>query len=188
MTVTMYLKSKIKWLLTRSKAIRYGLRHVDDTAYISRGKHLIHSSFKMEAYSYIGMGSVVGPNVCLKQYAMVGSNVRFVGDDHVFDRVGTPVIFSGRPALVRPTVVGHDAWIGRDCLILAGCDIGDASVVAAGAVVTKDIPKGVIVGGVPAKIIGQRFNSESDVSRHLESLERTSIGSGGHYIAPSALF
>lgn len=182
------VKAKIKWLLTRYRAFRLRLRHIDSTAYIAKGKHAIHRSFVMEPYSYIGGGSLVGPNVRLGSYAMVGPHVRFVGDDHVFANIGVPIIFSGRPPVVRPTEVGKDAWIGCGCTILAGCTIGDGSVVAAGSVVTKDIPAGVIVAGIPAKVIRNRFDNEEDWLRHKAAIEDGSIGSGGHYIAPSSPF
>lgn len=54
------------------------------------------------------------------------------------------------PASVR---IGNGVWIGAHATILPGVSIGDNSVVAAGAVVTKDVPAGVVVAGVPAKII-----------------------------------
>ena len=52
-----------------------------------------------------------------------------------------------------PIVLGKNVWVGSNSTILQGVTIGDNAVVAAGAVVTKDVPENVIVGGVPAKII-----------------------------------
>ena len=52
-----------------------------------------------------------------------------------------------------PVKIGNNVWLGSHSTILAGVTIGDNSVVAAGAVVTKDVPANVVVGGVPAKII-----------------------------------
>ena len=52
-----------------------------------------------------------------------------------------------------PVKIGNNVWIGAHATILAGVTIGDNAVVAAGAVVTKDVPVNVVVGGVPAKII-----------------------------------
>ena len=53
----------------------------------------------------------------------------------------------------NPVTIGNDIWIGANAVILPGVTIGDHSVVAAGAVVTKDVPPHTLVGGVPAKII-----------------------------------
>lgn len=50
-------------------------------------------------------------------------------------------------------VIGNNGWIGFNATILPGVSIGDGAIVAAGAVVTKDVPANTIVGGVPAKFI-----------------------------------
>jgi len=52
-----------------------------------------------------------------------------------------------------PIVIGKNVWLGANVTILPGVTIGDNAVVAAGAVVTKDVPEGMIFGGVPAKAI-----------------------------------
>ena len=57
-------------------------------------------------------------------------------------------------------VIGNDVWIGAGALLLAGVRIGDGAIVAAGAVVTKDVEPYTIVGGVPAKVIKKRFTDE----------------------------
>lgn len=57
-------------------------------------------------------------------------------------------------------VVGNDVWIGTDAILMAGVTIGDGAVIAAGAVVTKDVAPYSIVGGVPAKEIKKRFDEE----------------------------
>lgn len=53
--------------------------------------------------------------------------------------------------------IGNDVWIGRGAMIMSGVTIGDGAVVAARAVVTKDVPAYSVVGGVPAKIVKPRF-------------------------------
>ena len=65
-------------------------------------------------------------------------------------------------------VVGNDVWIGYEAVILSGVTIGDGAIVAARAVVTRDVPPYAIVGGVPAKIIRPRF--PEDVIKRLQSL------------------
>lgn len=54
-----------------------------------------------------------------------------------------------------PVKIGNRVWVGAHATILAGVTVGDNSVIAAGAVVTKDVPANVVVAGVPAKIIKQ---------------------------------
>lgn len=56
--------------------------------------------------------------------------------------------------------IGNDVWIGANVIILPGVTIGDGSIIAAGAVVTKDVDDYAIVGGVPAKVIRYRFNKD----------------------------
>ncbi len=56
----------------------------------------------------------------------------------------------------KDVVIGNDVWLGANVVVVPGARIGDGSVVAAGAVVTKDIPPYSIVGGVPAKVIKER--------------------------------
>lgn len=59
-----------------------------------------------------------------------------------------------------PILIGDDVWIGHGALILSGVEIGQGAVVAAGSVVTKDVPPYAVVGGVPAKIIKYRFEAD----------------------------
>ena len=64
------------------------------------------------------------------------------------------------PVPTGDTIVGSDVWTTENCLILAGVKIGDGAIVAAGAVVTKDVPPYAIVGGNPATLIRYRFTEE----------------------------
>lgn len=60
----------------------------------------------------------------------------------------------------KPVIIGNDVWIGAYVSILPGVHIGDGAIIAAGAVVTKDVEPYAIVGGVPAKIIRYRFSGK----------------------------
>lgn len=62
------------------------------------------------------------------------------------------------PAMTAPVTIKNDVWIGARAVILPGVTIGDCSVVAAGAVVTKDVPPYTLVAGVPAKVV-KRFEN-----------------------------
>lgn len=66
-------------------------------------------------------------------------------------------------------VIGNDVWIGYEAIIMAGVHIGDGAIIAARAVVTKDVPSYTIVGGIPAKEIKKRFDPE--VVRLLQLLK-----------------
>ena len=73
--------------------------------------------------------------------------------------------FTGNKVAIKPfngesetTEIGNDVWIGDHVVIMSGVRIGDGAIVAAGAVVTKDVPPYAVVGGVPARIIKYRFD------------------------------
>ncbi|MBC7487528.1 MAG: acyltransferase [Cytophagaceae bacterium] len=77
----------------------------------------------------------------------------------------------------RPIRIGQHVWIGTSCVILAGVIIEDYTVVAAGSVVTANVPKGAIVGGNPARIIGYRdpsvYEEAMSVKKMSEALPKT---------------
>lgn len=60
----------------------------------------------------------------------------------------------------QTVVIGHDVWVGANAVVMPGVRIGNGAVIAATAVVTKDVPDYAIVAGVPAKIIKYRFNEK----------------------------
>ena len=100
---------------------------------------------------------------------MLAPEVAILGNDHIWDKPGVPIQFSGRPRQ-QNTAIGRDAWIGRRAIIMRGITIGDGAIVAANAVVTKDVPAYAVVAGVPARVIGERF--EIDEQRvHQNMLE-----------------
>jgi len=96
-------------------------------------------------------------------FCSIASNVHFLcGGDHYLKRAVTfPIekkLFDTDEATRKgQIVVDDDVWIGTNALILSGVHIGKGAVVAAGSVVTKDVPPYAIVGGVPAKLIKFRF-------------------------------
>jgi len=92
---------------------------------------------------------VIGDNV------LVGPNVVFRTSNHIIEDVNIPICSQG--TLKGDIIVGNDVWIGSNCVILMGVKIGDGSVIAAGAVVNKDVAPYDVVGGVPAKKIKSRI-------------------------------
>lgn len=78
---------------------------------------------------------------------LIGQQVVIATLNHDFNPNKRANMFPG------PVIIGNGVWIGAHATLLSGVTIGDNSIIAAGAVVTKDVPKNVIVAGVPAKII-----------------------------------
>lgn len=148
--------------------IQYNLKNVHRSVYISR-KCVISKDLVAKEFVYVGPGCMIGPRVEIGAYSMIGPGVRFTGNDHKYDLPGRPIIFSGRPEL-ESTIIGRDVWVGADCIILSGVTISDGSIIAAGSVVTRDIPSCEIHAGVPAKKIKDRFLNESEKLKHLKYL------------------
>jgi acetyltransferase-like isoleucine patch superfamily enzyme len=151
----------------------YGTRNVHHTFYISRNC-IISRDLVAKEYGFIAEGCRVGPAVELGKYVMFGPNVAVVGADHCFDQPGRPIIFSGRPELVS-TVIEDDTWIGYGATIMSGVRVGRGAVVAACAVVVKNIPAYEIWGGIPAKKIGKRFSSEQEIIEHNLMLDKSAF-------------
>ena len=149
---------------------RYGLKNCHPTFYTNDCKGLSRDLIAHE-YSFCAKLCIIGPQVEIGAYTMLGPRVLIVGDDHRIDVPGVPACFSGRPER-RKTTLGRDVWIGARVVILSGVTIGRGAVVAAGSVVTKDIPPYEIHGGVPAKKIRDRFESEEDRRIHDEMLDK----------------
>lgn len=82
-------------------------------------------------------------------------------EDGVFIGPGAKILTEGHPEQpklrhtlqTQPVIIRRNAWIGAGAIVLPGVTVGENAIVAAGAVVTKDVPDNTIVGGVPAKIL-----------------------------------
>lgn len=112
-------------------------------------------------YTDCGRNIRVGKNVfinagcCFQDQGgiFVGDGVQ-IGHQVVLATLNHDLVPARRKSMFHaPIVIGNNVWIGAHATILAGVTLGENSVVAAGAVVTKDVPAGAVVAGVPAKII-----------------------------------
>ena len=105
----------------------------------------------------IGEGTIVGDHVFLDgrakikigKHTDIASQVMIYNSEH---DLSDPAF----KAIEEQVTIGDYCFIGPRAIIMPGINIGDGAIVAGGAIVTKDVPAGVIVGGVPAKIIGER--------------------------------
>ena len=106
--------------------------------------------------AYVCLGLTQHPMDCLTTHGFIANqyNPRFGGK---LDLDKENVINYRGNERWRPVTIGNDVWIGYRAIIMDGVTIGDGAVVAAGAVVTKDVEPYSIVGGVPAKMINKRF-------------------------------
>lgn len=88
-------------------------------------------------------------------YVMIAPNVILQANTHKYNDTETPMIQQGEEK-GKIITIEDDVWLGRNVIVLPGIIIKKGSIVAAGAVVTRDVPEYAIVGGVPAKIIKKR--------------------------------
>ena len=96
--------------------------------------------------------TVIGP-VTIGNHVNLAQGITVTALNHNFDDVERRIDEQG--VSTQPVVIGDDVWIGANAVILPGVTIGHHVVVAAGAVVTKDVPSRTLVAGVPAKVIRQ---------------------------------
>lgn len=102
-------------------------------------------------YTRIGIHcTVIGP-VCIGNHVNLAQGITVTALNHIFKDSSRRIDEQG--VSTKPVVIGDDVWIGANAVILPGVTIGSHCVVAAGAVVTKDVPNHTLVGGIPAKVI-----------------------------------
>jgi acetyltransferase-like isoleucine patch superfamily enzyme len=130
----------------------------------------------------IGDGSFVGHNCAfhVARSVRVGRHCLLAGGVRVFDMDGHPLDADRRrageptpPEGVAEVVLEDDVWVGSGAIILKGVTVGARSIIAAGAVVTKDVPPDMIVAGNPARVIKQLAPTESpdqDAEARLETV------------------
>jgi chloramphenicol O-acetyltransferase type B len=127
---------------------------------------------KVGHFVYIGPGVNIRYPTVIGDLTLISKDVHIVGSDHGFDLVGVPMRIA-RPrknANQTVTIIQAEVWIGQRSTLFAGVKIGRGAVIAAGSVVTKDVPPYSIVGGVPAKLIRKRFRSLKDQKIHENAL------------------
>lgn len=107
---------------------------VADDAVLSLGSGYINSGLRLDCFTSIriGFSVAIGPEVLMRD-----------SDNHKLD---------DRP-MSAPVVIGDRVWIGARAMILKGVTIGNGAVIAAGSVVSRDIPPGALAAGVPARVI-----------------------------------
>lgn len=135
--------------------------------------------------SYIGGGGMVSAEV--GRFTSIGPNCRYINATHAYKApfaTTCPLFFSksngnnpqGKTFATEQMIeefkfydkarelvnkIGNDCWFGSNVTLIGGVEIHDGAVVLANAVVTKDVPPYAIVGGVPAKVIGYRYDDET---------------------------
>lgn len=129
--------------------------------------------------SYVGGGSELYPNSTIGRFCSIAKNVIVGPTNHPTEYLSTHLFAFGNNGPFKNDetfkawradnyfadnhlncTIGNDVWIGLNVVIKRGVKIGDGVVIAAGAVVVKDVPDYAIVGGIPARIIKYRFSDD----------------------------
>ena len=94
-----------------------------------------------------------------KNKISIGNNVAISHDVTIMDSDAHRMDYEGYE-MTKPITIGNNVWVGSRAMILKGVNVGDGAIVAAGAIVTKDVPPNTTVAGVPAKVIKQNVKWE----------------------------
>jgi acetyltransferase-like isoleucine patch superfamily enzyme len=146
---------------------------IDSTTHIGTHSHILNNCIinnsNIGNYTYIGNNSII-QNTTIGNYCSISYNIICGLGSHPLNLFSTSPLFYRKKNTFklevvekdynfqeyRPIIIGNDVWIGARAIIMDGIHIGNGAVIAAGAIVTKDIPDYAIVGGVPAKVLKYR--------------------------------
>lgn len=137
----------------RAAFLRLVLEHCDPSVCVEFGSIFSKRKARLGANVYIGPFCQIGQaDIGDETMLAAGVHVPSGPDTHGTARLDVPMRL--QPGMLRTVRIGRDCWIGSTAVVMA--DVGEQSIVAAGAVVTSEIPARVIAGGVPAKVLKSR--------------------------------
>ena len=173
------LKYKLQSIVDRKKHISATVLNtkIDKTASVRQHCRIYDSM--LGRYSYVARNTLI-QNAEIGAFCSISEGCNIGMPSHPTTMVSTsPVFLNGNNYLLAnfsnhpfddcpKTHIGNDVWVGAGAKIKSGLIIGNGSIIAAGAVVTKNVPPYSIVGGVPARVIRYRFDEKT-----ASELERT---------------
>ena len=148
---------------------------IDGKSKLEKCSHILGNTYilnsNINSYTYVGRNSLV-QNTTIGSFCSIANDVFLGLGAHPTEYFSTSPLFyrihnTFKIKLVdknsdfkeyKPIIIGHDVWIGARAIVLDGVQVGNGAIIAANAVVTKDVAPYSIVGGVPAKVISYRFS------------------------------
>lgn len=158
------------WLTVRTDEEKKGEIKIGDYT-------LIGNRTVLQAWDSVKIGSyvMISPEVWIQD----NNSHSTYAQDRLIDMLGSRDFNDKGTDLThaqsKPITIGDHVWIGRRAIILKGVNIGDRAIVAAGAVVTKDVPQDSIVAGNPAKVVKRIEHNEVNFDKAITYLKKKGI-------------
>jgi acetyltransferase-like isoleucine patch superfamily enzyme len=128
--------------------------HVDGVVSLQRGVRIVVDSGHLSIGHETNVNGL-GTKILVADSISIGAGCTFSWDVQLLDNdFHTMTVGGVQQPSAAPIVIGDRVWVGTRAIVLKGVTIGDGAVVAAGAVVTKNVPANAVVAGMPAKVIG----------------------------------
>lgn len=146
-----------------------GRIELQDDVWLSRGSYIVAGKAEVEigTQSYIGHRSLMygHSGIRVGRDVLIANDVQLICGNHTFTRRDLPI--RAQPPSGAPIVIEDDVWLGASSIVLGGVTVGHGSVVGAGSVVTRNLPPFSLARGVPAKVVGERGQEDTQVAGTL---------------------
>jgi acetyltransferase-like isoleucine patch superfamily enzyme len=171
-----------KTLFFFHKAKRRLLMYAYRPLFKKHGKNFIFDPYSLFSFETIEVGNdvFIGPranfgsikSIKIGNKVMFGPDTSILGGDHNTSQIGEYMadVHWKLEENDLPVTIEDDVWIGAKAIILKGVTVGRGSIIAAGAIVVRDVPPYSIVAGIPAKVVKYRFE-EKDLEQHKALLK-----------------
>jgi tetrahydrodipicolinate N-acetyltransferase len=128
--------------------------HCEGVVSLQRGIRIVVDSGRLSIGHETNVNGL-GTKILVADSVTIGAGCTFSWDVQILDNdFHTMTVGGVQQPSAAPIVIGDRVWVGTRAIVLKGVTIGDGAIVAAGAIVTKDVPAGAVVAGIPAKAVG----------------------------------
>lgn len=139
----------------------FSVRDIHPSANIEHGAAIVSNDISIGPNSGIGINSWIQGPVSIGADVMMGPECRIYTRNHAHADLARPMRLQGFEA-PRAVTIDDDVWLGARVMIMPGTTVGRGSILAAGTIVTRDVPPYSVVAGVPARIVRDRSRSTDE--------------------------